>query len=301
MNASAVQKLVLVTGPAGAGRTTALHALEDLAFEMIDNLPLSLLPRLLDGPPLGPLAIGCDPRTRDFSVPRMLTMVESLAARDDLALTLVYVDCTPQILVLRYNETRRRHPSSPDSPPLVGIERETAMLAPLRERADVLIDTTAMSPHDLRSEIVRLFAPDGAGELTVTLQSFSFKRGLPAGMDMVMDVRFLRNPHWVAELRPLDGRDAAVATYVETDPSWLPFITRLEDMVRFLLPAYQREGKAYFTLGIGCTGGRHRSVASVEALGKSLAEEGWRVSIRHRDLMESSGAVVEGRAEVGVQ
>jgi RNase adapter protein RapZ len=243
--------------------------------------------------------IGVDPRTRDFAVGALERELDAIAALPGHALTLVFVDCAPEALVHRYNETRRRHPSSPDSEPMVGIEREIAMLAPLRARADVVLDTTTMTPHDLRAEIARQFAPsDGAG-LVVTLQSFSFKRGAPAGLDMMMDVRFLRNPHWDLGLRPLDGRDAAVVAHVEGDPRWAPFMARLEDMVRFLLPAYEAEGKAYFGLGVGCTGGRHRSVAVVEALAKALAQGGRRVSIRHRDLVEEVLSAPVGRGKVG--
>lgn len=299
--AKSEESVVLVTGPSGAGRTTAIHALEDLGYETIDNLPMSLLPRVLEGPPVGPLALGCDPRTRGFSVPEVLAAAERRWGPAGLVPVVLYIDCAPAVLVRRYSETRRRHPSSPDTQPLVGIEREVAMLAPLRARADVLIDTSAMSPHDLRAEIARHFGREGSGELAVTLQSFGFKRGTPTGVDMMVDVRFLRNPHWERELRPLDGRDPPVAEHVAQDPNWAPFVARLEDMLLFLLPAYRSEGKSYFTLAVGCTGGRHRSVMVVERLAKALAQAGWRVSIRHRDLEEAAGAARDMRAEVGVQ
>jgi RNase adapter protein RapZ len=280
------QDFVLVTGPAGSGRSTVIRALEDLGFEAIDNLPLSLMPRLLGPGPAGrPLAVGVDPRTRDFGVGRLEALIGELGADQRLALTLLYVDCAPTTLLRRYSETRRRHPSSPTESPLVGIERELRMLAPLRARADVLIDTTAMTPHDLRAEIARLFAPSAGSEpLTVTLSSFSYKRGAPRDADMVIDCRFLANPHWQQDLRPLDGRDASVAAYIVADPRYEGFFARIADLVRFLLPAYQAEGKAYFHLALGCTGGRHRSVAVAEKLAKTLAEDGWQVSIHHREL-----------------
>ena len=150
-----------------------------------------------------------------------------------------------------------------------------------------------MTPHELRAEMGRQFGEERAasGGLAVTLQSFSYKRGVPRGSDMVIDVRFLKNPHWDQALRPLDGRDPVVRAFVEADPAYAPFYARLADLLKFLLPAYQAEGKSYFGLGLGCTGGRHRSVAVVEALAKTLAGEGWRVSIRHRDLERASGAV----------
>lgn len=283
-----------MTGPAGAGRTTAIGALEDLGFEAIDNLPISFLPRLFAGGGVArSVVIGIDPRNRDFSVDRTLQAlveVEEAAGRSPV---LAYLDCDAVTLLQRYSETRRRHPLSPHETAAVGIERELALLAPLRERADVLIDTSSMTPHDLRAEIGRQFGEDSAapGELAVTLHSFSYKRGLPRAADMVIDVRFLKNPHWDAQLRPLDGRDAPVRDFVTADPAFAPFYARLADLLMLLLPAYRAEGKSYFGLGIGCTGGRHRSVAVVEALAKTLAGEGWQVSIRHRDLERASGAV----------
>jgi UPF0042 nucleotide-binding protein len=292
------QDIVVVTGPAGAGRSTAIRALEDFGFEAIDNLPLSLMPRLIAGPPIRrPLVVGLDPRNRDFDVGALTRLLDEIGARPGCRPVLVYVDCAPGVLIARYSETRRRHPSSPHDSPLVGIERETALLAPLRARADVLIDTSAMSPHDLRAELARWFAPDDlGGGLAVTLQSFAYPRGLPRGADMVVDCRFLRNPHWEPSLRGRDGRDAAVAAHVEADPNYAPFYGRLADLLRFLLPAHQAEGKSYFSLALGCTGGRHRSVAVVEALAKTLAQEGWRVSIRHRDLERTADSALVQRA-----
>jgi len=278
--------IVIMSGPAGSGRSTAIGALEDLGFEAIDNLPISFLPRLFAGGPLErPVVIGIDPRNRDFATDRVLKALGEVEAAAGVPPVLVYLDCDANTLVQRYSETRRRHPLSPRETPAVGIERELALLAPLRARADVLIDTRAMTPHDLRAEMGRQF---GEGEarngMAVTLQSFSYKRGIPRGADMVMDVRFLKNPHWNAQLRPKDGRDPAVRAFVETDPAYAPFYERLADLLKFLLPAYRAEGKSYFGLGLGCTGGKHRSVVLVEALAKTLAAEGWPVSIRHRDL-----------------
>jgi UPF0042 nucleotide-binding protein len=282
-----VRDVVVVTGPAGAGRTTAIRALEDLGFEAIDNMPLSLIPRLLSEAPMErPLALGMDPRSRAFDVAGLAELLEDIGSRSDLRAVLVYIDCATPVLIQRYSETRRRHPASPDGTPLAGIERDIALLAPLRDRAEVLIDTTEMTPHDLRAEIDRWFAPRAGNEggLAISLQSFSFARGLPRGADMVIDCRFLRNPHWEAALRSGDGRDPAVAAFIAADPNHGPFIRRLNDLMLSLLPAYRAEGKSYFALAFGCTGGRHRSVAVAEALAKTLAEAGWRVSIRHRDL-----------------
>ena len=287
---------MIITGPAGSGRSTATGALEDLGFEAIDNLPQSLLPHLFAGPRIArPLVVGIDPRNREFDVGRLLTTLSEVVACTGRTPALVYLDCDPTILLRRYSETRRRHPLSPHETPLVGISREIALLAPLRERADVLIDTSAMTPHDLRAEMGRLFGDEGArGGLAVSLHSFSYKGGTPDGVDMVIDVRFLKNPHWDPALRPLDGRDRAVQDFVAADPAFVPFHDRLLDLLRFLLPAYKAEGKSYFSIGLGCTGGRHRSVMLVETLAKSLAADGWQVSIRHRDLVRAEAAAAPG-------
>lgn len=288
------QEIVVVTGPAGAGRSTAIHALEDLGFEPIDNLPLSLLPRLLAGPPIDrPLVVGIDPRNRDFGVARLIDLLGEIEAETGRAPVLFYVDCEADTLIRRYSETRRKHPSSPNETPLIGIERELALLAPLKSHAEVLVNTTSMTPHELRAEVARLFGKEtGREEMAVCVQSFSYKRGTPRGADMVVDCRFLRNPHWDFALRPLDGRDPRVRDFVAADPNHAPFYAKLVDMMRFLLPAYRAEGKSYFGLGLGCTGGRHRSVALVEALANTLANEGWRVSIRHRELERTADDAV---------
>lgn len=279
-------RLVLVTGPSGAGRQTAIHALEDMGFEAIDNLPLSLVPHLIEGPALGrPMALGIDVRNRDFSAAGLIELVDQATQDPRIALELLYLDCAPAELIRRYSQTRRRHPMAPDESPGEGIGRETDLLAPVRVRADHLIDTTEMSPHDLKAELQRWFGGPGAtGRMAVSVQSFSYRRGLPRGVDLVFDCRFLANPHWVPALRALDGRDAAVAAHVEGDPRFAEFFHRLQDMVLFLLPAYREEGKSHLTLGFGCTGGQHRSVAVAEKLGKLLAEAGWPVSKRHREL-----------------
>jgi RNase adapter protein RapZ len=284
--------IVIITGPAGAGRSTAIGALEDLGFEAIDNLPMSLLPRLLAGPPLTrPLVVGIDPRNRDFAVARLVETLGEIAERAQRAPVLLYLDCDVNTLIRRYSETRRRHPLSPGGTPATGIEREMTLLGPLRDSADVLIDTTNLTPHELRAEMGRQFGPnEPGGGLAVSLHSFSYKRGTPGGIDMIIDVRFLRNPHWDAALRPLDGRDGAVAAFVRADPLFEPFYARLVDLLLFLLPAYRDEGKSYFSLGLGCTGGKHRSVTLVQMLAETLADDGWQVSIRHRDLERALAA-----------
>lgn len=296
------QKIVIITGPAGAGRGTAIGGLEDLGYEAIDNLPLSFVPRLVSGPPPErPLTIGIDPRNRDFSVDRLLDSLDEIEAATGQAPVLAYLHCDADVLLRRYGETRRRHPLSPLESALVGIEREITLLAPLKRRADVLIDTTDFSPHELRAEVARHFGLDGeTGALAITLQSFSYKRGIPLGADMVIDVRFLRNPHWEPDLRVHDGRDPVISDFVRSDPAFGPFYDRLVDLLRFLLPKYREEGKSYFGLALGCSGGKHRSVVTVELLAKTLAEEGWQVSSLHRDLQRAAETTTAGQPRVGV-
>lgn len=279
------QRLVLITGPSGAGRSTAINVLEDLGYEAIDNLPLSLIPRLLDGParPV-PLALGLDVRNRDFSVTNLIELIDRLTRQPEYALEVLFLDCTTEQLLRRFNETRRRHPLRTEGAPLDAILAERDMLAPIRARADVLVDTSELSPHDLKAELARWFDTDKGRRLTVSVQSFSYKRGVPRGVDLMFDCRFLANPHWDAALRPLTGRDEAVQNYVAADPRFAEFFAKVRDLVLFTLPAHLEEGKAHLVIGFGCTGGQHRSVTLAEKLADALAQAGWQVSIRHREL-----------------
>ncbi len=277
--------LVFVTGPSGAGRTTAIRVLEDLGYEGIDNIPLSLVPRLIEGAPLGrPIVLGLDVRNRDFNTTALIELIDGLTRDPRVGLDVLYLDCAPSVLIQRFSETRRRHPLAPDETPAQGIEREIDLLAPIRVRADHLIDTTDLTQHDLKAEIARRFAAGVGGRLSVSVQSFSYKRGIPRGVDMIFDCRFLANPHWQADLRPLDGRDPAVDAFVRADPRFGEFFQRLSELLLFLLPAHLAEGKAHLAIGFGCTGGQHRSVAIAEMVGSALAEAGWPVSKRHREL-----------------
>ena len=291
------QRVVLVTGPSGAGRSTAINALEDLGFEAIDNLPLSMLPRLLDGPLLNrPLALGLDVRNRDFSTNALIETLDSLGLIPNLDPSLLYLDSRPDVLERRYSETRRRHPLAPAESPDIGIAREIDLLVPIRARADILIETSDLSPHELRAEIEKMFAGAGGRHMAVTINSFSYKRGMPRGMDMVLDCRFLRNPYWDESLRVLDGRDPRVAAHIAADPREAAFFDKVLDLTRLLLPAYRDEGKSHFALGFGCTGGQHRSVAMTEKLGLTLAKDSWQVSIRHRELERHDASLPAGRS-----
>lgn len=295
--ARSTPSVVLVTGPSGAGRSTAINALEDLGYEVIDNLPLSLLPRLLDGPPpTRPLALGLDVRNRDFSTAALIETIDRLTGEGQLSTQVLYMDAAEEDLVRRYSETRRRHPLAPSGTPLEGISAEREVLIPIRARADVLIDTTGMSPHDAKSEIEQWFGTGEGRKLGVTLHSFSYKRGLPRGMDIVMDCRFLQNPHWVEDLRKLDGRDPKVASFVAADPRFASFFEQVKGLADLLLPAHRDEGKSHLSIGFGCTGGKHRSVAMTERLAEALAQDGWHVSKRHRELERHAAHQSKGNA-----
>ncbi len=279
------QRVVLVTGPSGAGRSTAINALEDFGYEAIDNIPLSLIPRLLDGGALArPVALGVDIRNRDFSVQRLVDLYRAFGQDPRLDAQLLYLDCTPDVLARRYSETRRRHPLAPDESYTAGIAREIALLEVARGLADILVDTSELSPHDLRARMASLFADEAGQQLAVSVQSFSYKRGLPQGLDWVFDCRFLDNPHWDPALRGLTGLDDPVQAHVGRDARFAPFVDQLSALALFVLPACKEEGKAHLAFGLGCTGGQHRSVTVAETLARSLAEHGWQVSCRHREL-----------------
>lgn len=279
------RRIVLVTGPSGAGRSSALNVLEDAGFEAIDNLPLRLLPALLDDQPQPRLvALGIDARNRDFSTDGVLELVEELSEHPDMIVELLYLDCSDDALLRRFSETRRRHPLAPQDRPANGIRREKDLLGPIRARANVLIDTTGLNVHQMREEVERWFAPDGQHQLSVSVQSFSYKRGLPRSVDIVHDCRFLRNPYWEPALRNLNGTQKEISDYVGKDPLFVKFAKKVQELSEMLLPAFRDEGKSHISIAFGCTGGQHRSVTLAEHHALRLAEQGWRVSIRHREL-----------------
>jgi UPF0042 nucleotide-binding protein len=279
------RRIVLVTGPSGAGRSSAIRVLEDLGYEAIDNMPLRLIRALLDDPATGaPLALGIDPRNRDFSITAMTDALGQIAAVPGLVPELLYLDCSTDVLLNRFSETRRRHPLAAADRVEAGIQRELELLGPLRARADVLIDTSDLNVHQLRAEVEHWFSPGAHSQLAVSVQSFSYKRGLPRSVDMVFDCRFLKNPYWEPALRAGTGKDAAVRAHIQSDPRAAEFETRVREMLLWLLPAYLEEGKSHLSIAFGCTGGQHRSVAMAESLGAALAQPGWQVSIRHREL-----------------
>lgn len=292
---TALRRIVFVTGPSGAGRSTALNVLEDAGFEVIDNLPLRLMPLLFDAPDqTRSLALGIDARNRDFATNAVIDLLGQATLRAGIVAELLFLDCSTEVLLHRFSETRRRHPMAPSDRPAEGIEAEQDLLSPLRARADVLIDTSGLNVHQLRAEVEQWFAPGGKRHLAVTIQSFSYKRGLPRSVDMVYDCRFLKNPYWEPSLRALNGTDASVAEHVASDVRFAPFAAQVLDLSLLILPACQEEGKSHFSIAFGCTGGQHRSVTLAENHAASLAQAGWQVSIRHRELVARQQSGVSG-------
>jgi UPF0042 nucleotide-binding protein len=291
MNAGArPDRILLVTGMSGAGKSTALKTFEDMGWEVVDNLPFALLARLLETqPPAGaqgsrPLAIGIDSRTRGFDAGAILERIAAMRKLNLENIVILFLDCSGSELERRYSETRRRHPLAPDRPASDGIARERELIAPLRRSADQVIDTTASTTNDLRLELRNRFASDGESDPALTVMSFGFARGLPRNADLVFDMRFLRNPHWDDELRPLTGRDERVAFHIRADPAYAEASSRIADLLLFLLPRYREEGKSYVTVAFGCTGGRHRSVHFAEMMSTRLRDAGFSPTIVHRDL-----------------
>ena len=278
-------KLILVTGVAGAGKTSALAALADQGFETIDNPPVSLLPDIVEdfSGEGARLAIGIDQRSRGFTTERCANVISDLRMRGDTEVTLVFLECADEMLLRRFQETRRRHPMAEGAPVETALVLERAMLEPLRVQSDVSIDTSDLSLTDLRREIGERFGDD-AGSMTVSIISFGFKKGAPRGADLLFDMRFLANPYWMASLRAKTGLDPEVRAYIESDGNYADIYGKMEDLVLSLLPHYADEGKSYLNIAIGCTGGKHRSVMVSERLGESIERAGYAPVIRHRDL-----------------
>ena len=283
--AAVPMRVVLVTGLSGAGRSTILRTLEDIGYEAIDNLPLPILPRSVrEGTLIGPIALGVDIRTRSFAVAPFLEALAELRADPALAVTLLFATCGEEELRRRFTETRRRHPLAQDRPVTDGIALERRLVAPLREQADLDLDTSGLSVQDLRRVIADRFALEGGPRMAIFVVSFAYKYGVPREADLVFDARFLRNPHYDPALRAGTGLDPAVAAHIAEDPDYGPILDGLTGMLDRLVPRYAAEGKSYLTLAVGCTGGRHRSVAVAEHLAGFLRDGGWHVIVHHRTL-----------------
>ena len=279
-------KLFIVSGISGAGKSTVLYALEDLGFYCIDNLPVALIPRLVElwessRDDVRRVALGIDVREGHFldAFPHVFNELHAAG----VAFEVLYLEASDEVLVRRFSETRRPHPAAAGGLPADGIRRERERMRGLRDVADRIVDTSALTVHQLRDALRDLIARPEPGIMTVSLVSFGYKFGLPTDADLALDCRFLPNPYFVEELREKTGLDVPVAEYVLGRPETHEFLAHVSDLLAFALPRYQREGKSYLTIALGCTGGRHRSVVLVEELRRRLAERGHRVLVRHRD------------------
>lgn len=283
-------RILLVTGMSGAGKSTVLNTLEDMGWEVVDNLPFQLLDRLLaTEAPEGmshdrPLALGIDSRTRGFDAQALVDRVQAMNETRMENISILFMDCSGAELERRYSETRRRHPLALDRPAADGIARERELISPLRQWAPHVVDTTSSTTNDLKQEVRTRFGGWGNAGLSVAVLSFGFSRGLPRNADLVFDMRFLQNPYWVEALRHMTGRDAAVSDYIRTDPAYDEAVSHIESLLLTLLPRYKAEGKAYVTIAFGCTGGRHRSVHVAERVAAHLADAGFAPTLSHRDV-----------------
>lgn len=289
------QTVLLVTGVSGAGKSTALQVLEDLGWETIDNFPVRLLKSLLSKPDnqQSPLAIGFDSRTRGFVPFDVIELVKDLTTRPNLQLTTLFIDCSSGELERRYNETRRRHPMAQDRPLQDGIRAERELLEPMRRWADMVVDTSEFSANQLQQHIRELFGESQELPMTVTVSSFGFARGMPPLADLVFDMRFLDNPHWVEGLRELTGQDQPVADHIRSDAGFGPSIERIKGLIHDLLPRYAAQGKSYVNIAFGCTGGRHRSVFTAEHVAEGLRSSGFSPTVRHRNLGSRATDAIE--------
>jgi len=275
--------ILFITGLSGAGISTALKALEDCGYEVFDNFPLTHVQAVIEegGYEEQPIAFGFDTRTRAFSPEEVIAAAQKFGAK------ILFLNASNGSLQKRYSETRRKHPRAQDRPVLDGIIHERELLEPLNEHADQRINTSDLTLHDLKRTIQGSFAPQsGKSPLSVTVMSFGFKNGVPREADIVMDVRFLQNPHWVEELQPLTGLDKKVQDHIESDPECAAFIKNFKNLLEPLIPRYAHEGKNYLTIAFGCTGGRHRSVHIAEKIGAWLADTDITVHMKHRDLRD---------------
>lgn len=284
------RQIVLVTGMSGAGKTTVLKAFEDLGFESLDNVPLYLLPWVIEaeggGEPRS-MAIGVDIRTRDFNAPSLMKSLAKMRETPNLPVKVLFIDCGDEELLARYTTTRHRHPLAHDRPVLDGVRLERSLIAPLLDIADVHLDTTGLTPYDVKAFLAHTFggeADEPQRGMAVFVTSFSYRQGLPRDADLVFDVRFLRNPHYDPALRPLTGRDQEVQDFIAQDAGFGDFLDNLHRLLTPLIARYAEEGKSYLTIAVGCTGGKHRSVFVAERLAAWLETITPRVRLTHRDM-----------------
>ncbi len=286
-------RLLLVSGMSGAGKSSVLDVLEDLGWECVDNLPMPLLKNFVVEARRArrPIAVGMDVRSRGFDPAKAAA---ALGEVPEVEPEILFLDCSGAELIRRYDKTRRRHPLAGDRPAEDGIARERSLTAPLREAADAVLDTTDLTPAELRDELRRRFGSE-AEQPVLTLVSFGFSRGISRTADLVFDMRFLDNPHWVDELRPLTGMDRPVRDFIAKDSAWAESMDRVESLLREWIPRYWAAGKNYLTVAFGCTGGRHRSVAAVVEMAERLKAAGFGPNVRHRDLRSAPNDRIEDR------
>lgn len=287
-------KLVIITGMSGAGKTVALQSFEDMGYFCVDNLPPSLLTSFWDllqgSDTISKVCLVIDLRSRDFFT-ELNQVLTNMDHKDFMKLQIIFLEASDSKLVSRYKESRRSHPLQQDGTVLSGIQRERAQLAAVKENSHLVIDTSSLSPRELRATLMREFHSGDDAIFTVEVMSFGFKYGIPIDSDIVMDVRFLPNPYYQTDLRPLTGQDAPVYDYVMAQSDTQIFFDKFTDMVDFTLPLYEAEGKSSVTIAIGCTGGQHRSVALTERIGDHIKALGYNVHVSHRDAKKSQAAV----------
>ena len=280
-------ELIIVIGQSGAGRTTVIHILDDQGFDTLDNVPVHLIPRVASRELVDkPLALGLDIRSKSFSVQNLMKEISNWEALSRSRVVILFLQCSLNILIKRFSLTRRPHPVPGEDSLELSIKRELNLIAPLRDKADLVLDTSNTSPNELRLKLGSIFPLANNRNIQIILQSFSFRKGSPSGLDMIFDCRFLKNPNWEDDLKNLNGTDTEVKNYLYKDKSWDSFNNSLIKMMSTIIPSFEREGKSYLSIGLGCTGGQHRSVFVAEQLFEHLLDKDYDVKILHTTLQK---------------
>ena len=280
-------ELIIVIGQSGAGRTTVIHILDDQGFDTLDNVPVHLIPRVASRELVDkPLALGLDIRSKSFSVQNLMKEISNWEALSRSRVVILFLQCSLDILIKRFSLTRRPHPVPGEDSLELSIKRELNLIAPLRDKADLVLDTSNTSPNELRLKLGSIFPLANNRNIQIILQSFSFRKGSPSGLDMIFDCRFLKNPNWEDDLKNLNGTDTEVKNYLYKDKSWESFNNSLIKMMSTIIPSFEREGKSYLSIGLGCTGGQHRSVFVAEQLFEHLLYKDYDVKILHTNLQK---------------
>ena len=280
-------ELILVIGQSGAGRTTVIHILDDQGFDTLDNVPIHLISQVAStNLEDKPLAIGLDLRSKSFSLQKLMGEINNWKTLSKSRVVILFLECSLEILIKRFSLSRRPHPVAGENNLELSIKKELKLIAPLKERADFVLDTSNISPNELRLKLKSIFSVVNNRNIQIMVQSFSYSIGYPTEIDMIFDCRFLKNPNWVEGLKDLNGTDEAVKDYLNKDKSWAPFKKNLLQMISIIIPAFEREGKSYLSIGLGCTGGQHRSVFVAEQLYNYLLYKDCDVKILHTILQK---------------